>query len=45
MMLHVYNSIYSGGKVRRIEVQGQPGPKIARPYLKNKLRLEAWLKW
>jgi hypothetical protein len=35
MVVHVYNASYSGGRDRRIMVQGQPGQKITRPYLKK----------
>jgi hypothetical protein len=37
MMVHTYNPGYSGGRDRRMAVKGQPGQKLVRLYLKNKL--------
>jgi hypothetical protein len=37
VVVHAYNPNYSGGRDRRNKVQGQPGQKLVRPYLKIKL--------
>jgi hypothetical protein len=36
VVVHDYNSSYSGGRDRRIKVQGQPGEKTQEPISKNK---------
>jgi hypothetical protein len=35
MVPYICNPSYAGGMGRRMEVQGQPGAKNTRPYLKN----------
>jgi hypothetical protein len=35
IVMNACNSRYVGGRDKRIEVQGQPGRKLARLYLKN----------
>jgi hypothetical protein len=42
MLVHASNSSCLEGICRRISVQGQPGEKSTRPYLKNKLK-QKWL--
>jgi hypothetical protein len=48
MVVHADIPSYSEGRDRRITVQDQTEQKIARYYLKNKLKAErlwVWLKW
>jgi hypothetical protein len=37
MVVYFYNPSYSGSRDRRIVFQDQPGKKLARPCLENKL--------
>jgi hypothetical protein len=42
---HTCNPSYSGGKIRRIAVQSQPGKISERPYLEKTLYKKVQVEW
>jgi hypothetical protein len=40
MVVHVYNPSNLGGRNRKIMIGGQPGQKLVRDHLKNKLEVK-----